>query len=709
MAYPPYVLTRPVSVGGSMTLEGSESLRIKVTVTSTRSLVWDDTGYRFESRPVSVTSEPGAEAALTLPRTDVAGWRDGRTGALIDVSAPDSHSHTYNALVEFLTAAGTSAGIPPVPIGPFVLPAGDGAIDLDKTVPVGTVSGQVLSVPDSWSLLVASAEQAAADARDALLSIGTPVVAPTSGSIPKRTAFGTLKTAAPVELDDAVSLAAARAGFVALPPTASYVWAGDSLSAQGGGSNAAPGSFLASLTGAQVDIDAVGGETSAGIAARLAALPLLMAPQGGAIPASGPVTVTLSSTAGEVVWPLLQTAGNPTIGKTWVGRLAGVHGTFALVQPSGASSSHQADDYYTFTRTTAGSAVPVPRPTPFLPDYALAHAGRVHILWPGRNSVATGSPNVDAMVAQVQAMVTKITAEHGDYLILGIVNGTAEGTGTSIHTNITTYNARLAALYGRRFLDIRRLLIDHGLAQAGILPTAQDTADIAADTVPASLRTDTVHLTVVGRQVVAQFVYERLQELGLEPLAAPTPPTDSAVVRDTFTAPDGSALQSHTPEKGVGPWYGGSGVLAGGKLGASASLVGRADAGVTNVAVTAEITHPSNLALLVGVSARGNMAGSSMVFAYFEGQFVKVGVIVSNGTVQSLASAAFTRTAGQTHTLRLEVAGDQVKVYAGSAEPLVATLTSQQVTDLAGLTYVGVRINAAATGVWDDFVATPIV
>ncbi|MDF2563578.1 MAG: hypothetical protein K0R99_5024 [Microbacterium sp.] len=335
---------------------------------------------------------------------------------------------------------------------------------------------------------------------------------------------------------------AATAETVAAP-LADYVWAGDSLSAQGGGTGVAPGSFLATLTGDSVSIDAVGGETSAGIAARLNALPLLVTPVGGSLPASGAVTVTFTSPTGETVWPLLQAAGNPAIGKTWVGSIAGVAGTLALVQPSGTSVTHQVDDYYTFTRATAGNAIPLPRAVPFIIDYAGTHERKFHILWPGRNDIAATTPDIDQMVANLQAMVTKVTADRGDFLVLGVINGASEGTATTLHTNATAYNARVADLYGRRFLDIRRGLIDHGLAIAGIAPTSQDLTDIGADLVPDSLRTDAVHLEVAAREVVAQLVYERLQELGREPQQVGLP-AESFTMTDTFTRADSADLGS---------------------------------------------------------------------------------------------------------------------------------------------------------------------
>jgi hypothetical protein len=169
MPFPEYVPTRVISVGGAMVLESADLLKVRVTVTGSRSLIWDATGYRFENLRVAATSAEGSEVQIVLPRTDVQGWKDARTGAIIDVSAPDAYSHRYTALVEFLTSDNRAAGIPPVTLGPFVLPAGDGVVDLDKTVPASSTAGDVVSVPDFWGTLVAEAQAAASEAAAALV------------------------------------------------------------------------------------------------------------------------------------------------------------------------------------------------------------------------------------------------------------------------------------------------------------------------------------------------------------------------------------------------------------------------------------------------------------------------------------------------------------------------------------------------------------
>ena len=210
MPLPSYVPVRSVSVGGATVLESAALLRVQVTVTASRPLVWSATGYRFENVGTQSTSEPGSEVVLTLPRTDVQGWRDGRSGAILDVSAEGAYSHRYIAQVRYLDEAGRSIGVP-FTIGPFVLPEGDGVLDLDTTVPASTVAGDAVSVPDSWGADVVAARAAAEAAEAALASIGQATVAPEPQTVARRTSTGALAVGAPTADEHAVSRATARA------------------------------------------------------------------------------------------------------------------------------------------------------------------------------------------------------------------------------------------------------------------------------------------------------------------------------------------------------------------------------------------------------------------------------------------------------------------------------------------------------------------
>lgn len=158
MAFPTYIPCRTVTVGGAVAIESGNLLALQATVKATRSLVWDATGFRFESVQTIFKSETeGGEVSFPLPVTDAAGWRDAKSRELIDVSAADSYSHLYTLIV---VAGGNQYSY-----GPFSLPAGDGSpVDLDTLIPTSTVAGGAVSVPDSWSTLVQQAQQAASDA-----------------------------------------------------------------------------------------------------------------------------------------------------------------------------------------------------------------------------------------------------------------------------------------------------------------------------------------------------------------------------------------------------------------------------------------------------------------------------------------------------------------------------------------------------------------
>ena len=97
MSYPLGVVTRTITVGDSITVESGTDVTVRATLGSSRGLVWVATGERAVSVPeVRKSATAGDAVTFTPPVTDQSGWRDLATGALIDVSVPGSHTHTYN-------------------------------------------------------------------------------------------------------------------------------------------------------------------------------------------------------------------------------------------------------------------------------------------------------------------------------------------------------------------------------------------------------------------------------------------------------------------------------------------------------------------------------------------------------------------------------------------------------------------------------------
>ena len=227
----------------------------------------------------------------------------------------------------------------------------------------------------------------------------------------------------------------------------------------------------------------IGGETSVTICARQGGNPFRVLVDSGVIPSDiSAVRVTLLPINGEIVRPLLQ--GSPTLS----GYLGDVHGTLARVLP---------EDYYTFTRTTAGPEITLNRPTAFYLDVATPRLGDVHVIWIGQN----GSTNTRA-ISDAKAMIQRMQALDKRFLVI------------SKPTSTDADDAAWFSEFGSRFVAARKYLIQYGLQDANITPTAQDVTDISNGVVPTSLRKDSVHWTPTGYSILANVIFKRLKEMG---------------------------------------------------------------------------------------------------------------------------------------------------------------------------------------------------
>ncbi len=82
---------------------------------------------------------------------------------------------------------------------------------------------------------------------------------------------------------------------------------------------------------------------------------------------------------------------------------------------------------------------------------------------------------------------------------------------------INEVNEALAAEFGDRFVDIRKYMLNYGLADAGIEPTKEDAADIVRGEIPSSLRRDYVHGNKHYHRLLGEQIYRRMQYLGYIP------------------------------------------------------------------------------------------------------------------------------------------------------------------------------------------------
>lgn len=127
--------------------------------------------------------------------------------------------------------------------------------------------------------------------------------------------------------------------------------------------------------------------------------------------------------------------------------------------------------------------------------------GFVSSIWAGTNN-RTAPETIKADIASMVAAL----GDNDHYVVIGLMGLSDDIAGTDNYNTIIQLNTDLAALYPDKFIDIRSYLIANGLSELGITPTAQDTADLANDIVPDSLRIDATHLTSDGYSVVCNQV-----------------------------------------------------------------------------------------------------------------------------------------------------------------------------------------------------------
>jgi lysophospholipase L1-like esterase len=319
--------------------------------------------------------------------------------------------------------------------------------------------------------------------------------------------------------DDAIAAAVNGTGATKTALTASFALKGealldvDTLTTWGDSLTASQGAtagnewptVAGSILGLPVVNNGRAGWASTDIAALMGAVDLALTVTGNTIPASGPVTVTAVSPTKSF---RKSSGANPT----WVGTLAGVPGTLTHVQ---------AGDTWTFTRTSSGTATPCPAGTKFHATLGDTARNNIATIWVGRNNFLDSNDPYD-VVKDTDLMVRHLTSRSQRYLVIGLTNSTAEPTGSTNHKTIVKINALLEKRHGDKFVDIREHLVQHGMDEAGLLPTAASEASRTADTIPAALMTDAVHMNNTGYAVVAKKIARVMAGLGWAAGAIPS-------------------------------------------------------------------------------------------------------------------------------------------------------------------------------------------
>lgn len=242
----------------------------------------------------------------------------------------------------------------------------------------------------------------------------------------------------------------------------------------------------------------IGGQGSSQIAARQGGAPSLLTVTGNQIPASGAVAVTARTVN------LLTNQGTQSL----TGTLAGVPGTLARA----------GDDSYSFTRTTAGSAVACPAGTAFEPDLGVQYRSSIAILIYGRNDGVSGSGDASGTLAALASSVAYLSPYYRQFIVGLVLNGTTEGIGSGTYNNIIARNNAIKAAYPNNWVDTQSPPTADEMAALGFVPDATDLADIANGCIPTRMRnfgaSDTLHLNNTGYALWALRIRNFIQAKG---------------------------------------------------------------------------------------------------------------------------------------------------------------------------------------------------
>ena len=160
---------------------------------------------------------------------------------------------------------------------------------------------------------------------------------------------------------------------------------------------------------------------------------------------------------------------------------------------------------YYFKRARKGERIAVEEGTQ-LRTHGMVDAREddVLVIFAGTNDMPD-KRSVSNIISLERSMIE--SAECEKYIIVGLTyaGGIPEIDGV---------NDALASAFGDHFLDIRRYMLNYGLADAGIEPTSNDLADIKRGEIPGSLRNDYVHGNSVYHKLLGEQIYRRMQYLG---------------------------------------------------------------------------------------------------------------------------------------------------------------------------------------------------
>lgn len=245
-----------------------------------------------------------------------------------------------------------------------------------------------------------------------------------------------------------------------------------------------------------------GPEDSNTVLGRAGALPYVLG-EDVTIPAGvEPVEIALQSENGSIVSPL--TGGNAGVNNVFIGDI------------EGTLSIDSTDYYYTnryryfFTRLTEGAETFTPAGTVVKTAATDLYRDYIHVVWIGSyDTIANG----DELVQKVKTLLARQTKNTDRYIVIGLCSVNQSIYGTYLMDSIDT---AMMQAFGNRYINVRKYLVEDGLADAGISPTSEDRINISEGMIPRSFVTtsNTIDLNGKAYGVIGRLIYNRMESLG---------------------------------------------------------------------------------------------------------------------------------------------------------------------------------------------------
>lgn len=239
----------------------------------------------------------------------------------------------------------------------------------------------------------------------------------------------------------------------------------------------------------------VGGENTITILGRNGAIPYIVS-KSFTIPAdTTPVEIRFTSKEGQYVAPLRQgQAGVNTV------TICGIEGTLSISQ-----ESYNSNDYnYYFTRSTAGELKTVPAGAEIITAASSQYLDYVTVIFIGQNG---GYSDPEDLIRQQGAILDHQSANNDRFIIVGLHTGTKESR--------QTLEAAMEAEYGEKYINLREYMSTKAMTDAGLEPTAADSALMNQGATPYSLMVDDrLHFNAAAYKLIGNLIFDTMNDLG---------------------------------------------------------------------------------------------------------------------------------------------------------------------------------------------------